>query len=205
MILQSINGKHWAAKAVDKLKSFLSRAPILVTNIVGTENGQDGVFIIPANSSEKLFFPFDYELDQKVWVHNIKQNLLQFYPRIVEPVYEEKELTPIEAAMKLEEGVPISQLPKTERFVTKYNCWRIDKIQVYKDIFILYKEATLSADKELLTETTQVETQSRYKYQGSSVIFMSKYRNNDFATIEEAGEEFFENAIFIEEIAVKNQ
>ena len=44
----------------------------------------------------------------------------------------------------------------------------------------------------------------RYKYQGSSVIYLNKLRNQEFKNYDEASKEFFNRAIFIDEVRVKN-
>ena len=46
MRLTSKNGKEWISKSIDKLHNYLDRAPVLVSDIVGTENCKDGVFIM---------------------------------------------------------------------------------------------------------------------------------------------------------------
>jgi hypothetical protein len=45
----------------------------------------------------------------------------------------------------------------------------------------------------------------RYKYQGSSVIYLNKLRNQEFKNYDEASKEFFNRAIFIDEVRVKNE
>ena len=70
MRLNSKNGKKWISDSIDKLHAYLDRAPILVSDIVGTENCVDGVYIIHEETKTKLFFPFDYDVEPKVWIHS---------------------------------------------------------------------------------------------------------------------------------------
>ena len=84
----------------------------------------------------------------------------------------------------------------------KRNCWRIDKILCFKDIFILTLEGTSDA-KEGFTPCEPKMV--RYKYQGSSVIYLNKLRNQEFKNYDEASKEFFNRAIFIDEVRVKNE
>ena len=118
MVKEYINGNEWIRKTLEKMKAFLDRTPILVTEIIGTKDCKDGVFIIPEGAVDdsheqvKLFFPFDYDIEPKSWVHNIREAIIPYYPHIVEPIYENVELTPKEMAIKAEEGVDISSIPK---------------------------------------------------------------------------------------------
>ncbi len=209
MVKEYINGNEWTRKALEKMKAFLDRTPILITEIIGTQDCKDGVFIIPEGAINpdtleqvKLFFPFDYDMEPKAWVHNIRELIVPYYPRIVEPIYENVELTPKEMAIKAEEGADISSIPKFEKRLVKRNCWRIDKVLCFKDIFILTQEGiTDSSGNFIPCEPKMV----RYKYQGSSVIFLNKLRNKEFKDYNEASKEFFNRAIFIDEVRVKNE
>ena len=208
MIYNSVNGKKWIGKALEKFKAYANRAPILISEIVGTEKCVDGLFVIHETSKQKVFFPFDFEKDPKVWVHDIKQELLRFYPRLIEDIYEDVELTPKELAKKLEDSdVDFSSVNKFEKRLIYKNLYRIDKVQPFKDIFILIKEGKYNADNEPIEEEESSEeekTQNRYKFNGSSVLFLNKYRSGKFDSIEEASQNFFENAIFVDELAVRN-
>lgn len=207
MVKEYINGNEWTRKALEKMKAFLDRTPILITEVIGTQDCKDGVFILPDGVTDnfgkplKIFFPFDYDMEPKSWVHNIRQSIIAYYPRIVESIYDNVELTPKEMAMKAEEGLDISSIPKFEKRLVKQNCWRIDKILCFKDIFILTLEGT-----RVNGEFTPCEPQmARYKYQGSSVIFLSKLRNGEFKNWDAASKEFFSRATFIDEVRVKNE
>ena len=208
MILDSKNGKKWISNAMDKLHAYLNRAPILVSDITGTENCVDGVHIIHESTKTKMFFPFpspEFDEDPKIWVHNIKDNLLQFYPRIIENVVEKRAMSPTEMALFVEHGGDYKNVPTETEEVILQKLWRIDKVQVYKDIFILQLEATrTSKDAPWQHVDECVPVQNRYKFQGgSSVFFLNKYRNLGFTNQVEAGKDFFENSIFIDELQQK--
>ena len=134
MVKEYINGNEWIRKTLEKMKAFLDRTPILVTEIIGTKDCKDGVFIIPEGAVDdsheqvKLFFPFDYDIEPKAWVHNIREASIPYYPHIVEPIYENVELTPKEMAIKAEEGVDISSIPKFEKRLVKRNTSSKDAI-----------------------------------------------------------------------------
>ena len=200
MRLSSKNGKKWISDSIDKLHAYLDRAPILVSDIVGTENCVDGVYIVHEETKTKLFFPFDYDIEPKIWVHNIKDKLIQFYPKIIENIYEERAATSVEMADFVLNGGKITDVPVLAKDFKYQKLWRIDKVQLYKDIFILQLIGTRKAG-EINWSPVEEATQNRYKFQGGcSVMYLTKDRNKDFNNEIEAGDYFFENSIFIDEL-----
>jgi len=86
-------------------------------------------------------------------------------------------------------GVPLNELPtkRARKVVTKY---RIDKVIVFKDIFII---------KNLETEVCY-----RYKMNKSSIFFLKKLRNKvKPMSLEEAGDMFFRSSVLLNEIVPK--
>lgn len=202
MRLRSKNGKKWISESIDKLHAYLDRAPILVSDIVGTENCVDGVYIIHEESKQKFFFPFDYDTEPKFWVHNIKEKLISLYPRIIENVSEERATTPAEMADFVLKGGDPTKVPVLTKDTKSQRLWRIDKVQVYKDIFILQLEGTREVGQELWQPANT--TQNRFKFQGGcSVMYLTKYRNKEFTNQVDAGKYFFDNSIFIDELQQK--
>lgn len=204
MRLSSKNGKLWISTAIDKLHKYLDRAPVLVSDTTSTQCCVDGVVIIHEMSKTVMFFPFDYDLDPKIWVHNIKEKLLPFYPCIIENVVKERATTSEEMADFVLKGGDPENVPIMTQEITMQKLWRIDKVQLHKDFFILQLIGTRKIDEE---EWTPCESavQNRFKFSGGcSVIYLSKYRNGDFANQVEAGQYFFDNAIFIDELEIKN-
>ena len=203
MRLNSKNGKKWISDSIDKLHAYLDRAPILVSDIVGTENCVDGVYIIHEETKTKLFFPFDYDIEPKVWIHGIKEKLISFYPRIIENVTEERATTASEMADFVLKGGDPSKVPVLTKEVKSQKLWRIDKVQLYKDIFILQLEGIRDINETEWNRDIE-PTQNRFKFQGGcSVMYLTKYRNKDFQNQIEAGQFFFENSIFIDELVQK--
>jgi hypothetical protein len=203
MRLSSKNGKKWISDSIDKLHAYLDRAPILVSDVVGTENCVDGVFIIHEETKTKLFFPFDYDTEPKIWVHDIKEKLIQFYPRIIENITEERASTSAEMAEFVLNGGDPSKVPVTTKETKQQKLWRIDKVQLYKDIFILQLEGVRNIG-ETDWDYNITPTQNRFKFQGGcSVMYLTKYRNKDFNNLIDAGEYFFSNSIFIDELIQK--
>jgi hypothetical protein len=203
MRLSSKNGKKWISNSIDKLHAYLDRAPVLVSDVVGTENCVDGVFIIHEETKTKLFFPFDYDTEPKIWVHDIKEKLIQFYPRIIENITEERASTSAEMAEFVLNGGDPSKVPVTTKETKQQKLWRIDKVQLYKDIFILQLEGIRNIG-ETDWDYNITPTQNRFKFQGGcSVMYLTKYRNKDFNNLIDAGEYFFSNSIFIDELIQK--
>lgn len=195
MIAETINGEKWKQTAVKKLISFCEKCPCLLSIKTAVHKGDDGVFVIHKNTGMQYFFPWDYNLDPKDFIHNIKVFLeKKHYPILIETITEEHKLSKEELALMVEEGRSINDLPQYEERVKEKVLWRIDKVILWKDIVILVK---------IDNKNNEISNQYRYKYNKSLVIFLKKYRSGDFKTLEEAGNDFFKNAILVNEITPK--
>lgn len=195
MIAETINGEKWKQTAVKKLISFCEKCPCLLSIKTAVHKGNDGVFVIHKNTGMQYFFPWDYNLDPKDFIHNIKVFLeKKHYPILIETITEEHKLSKEELALMVEEGRSINDLPQYEERVKEKVLWRIDKVILWKDIVILVK---------IDNKNNEISNQYRYKYNKSLVIFLKKYRSGDFKTLEEAGNDFFKNAILVNEITPK--
>jgi len=195
MIAETINGEKWKQTAVKKLISFCEKCPCLLSIKTAVHKGDDGVFVIHKNTGMQYFFPWDYNLDPKDFIHNIKVFLeKKHYPILIETITEEHKLSKEELALMVEEGRSINDLPQYEERVKEKVLWRIDKVILWKDIVILVK---------IDNKNNEISNQYRYKYNKSLVIFLKKYRSGDFKTLEEAGDDFFKNAILVNEITPK--
>ena len=96
-----------------------------------------------------------------------------------------------------------SKVPVTTKETKQQKLWRIDKVQLYKDIFILQLEGIRNIG-ETDWDYNITPTQNRFKFQGGcSVMYLTKYRNKDFNNLIDAGEYFFSNSIFIDELIQK--
>jgi hypothetical protein len=201
MIKEVVDRRKWVSAAIDKLTAYLNRVPITVNYAI--ENSR--IIITPeVENPKELIFDFDYNLEPKSWVHNIKEELLPFYPRLIEQVYEDVELTSEELALRLVNGEDPQNIPRVEKKVVKYNGFRIDKVLCYKDIFLLTLES------EAITSTNKPDFKPvsprmfRYKYVVSSVIFLNKLKERKVSILE-ASEEFFKRAVLIDEVEVKEK
>ena len=196
MVAENINGDKWKQTTVKKLLSFCEKCPCVLSIKTAVHNGEDGVFVIHKNSGMQYFFPWDYDIEPKDFIHNIKCFLeKKHYPILVETIKEDHKLTKEELAIMVEEGKSITELPQYEKRIKEKVFWRIDKVILWKDIVILVK---------IDRDGNAASNQFRYKYNKSLVIFLKKYRSGDYTSLEEAGDEFFNNSILVNEILPKD-
>jgi hypothetical protein len=195
MIAENINGDKWKQTTVKKLLSFCEKCPCVLSIKTAVHQGEDGVFVIHKNTGMQYFFPWDYSVEPKDFIHEIKTFLAKkHYPILVETITEEHKLTKEELALMVEEGKSIQELPQYEKRIKEKKLWRIDKVILWKDIVILV---------QIDNKGNTISNQYRYKYNKNLVIFLKKYRSGEYADLEEAGNEFFNNSILVNEITPK--
>jgi len=195
MIAENINGDKWKQTTVKKLLSFCEKCPCVLSIKTAVHQGEDGVFVIHKNTGMQYFFPWDFNVEPKDFIHNIKSFLeKKHYPILIETITEEHKLTKEELALMVEEGRSIQELPQYEKRIKEKKLWRIDKVILWKDIVILV---------QIDNKGNTISNQYRYKYNKNLVIFLKKYRSGEYADLEEAGNEFFNNSILVNEITPK--
>jgi hypothetical protein len=161
------------------------------------QDSEEGVLITHVNSNSKYFYPFNYDINPKDFIAQIKSFLVKnHYPRLIEEILEKHELSSEELAIEVEKGVDITKLNKYEMRVIGTRQFRIDKILSWKNIAILTLEESSFEDDE-------INANFRYKFSGSIVIFLKNYRSGKFRTLEEASEYFFSNSLLIDRITTK--
>jgi hypothetical protein len=180
-----IYNKHDSASYEKEFKkrftNFAEKAPILISfNTTPT-----CVQVIDESKDTVYEFPWDYTLIVKDFIHAIKEVLVKAcYPIIVKTEPKEEPISIAEQTRMIEKGIPLDKVP-TKRIVKSQKSYLIDKVIVYRDIFLL---------KELDTETVW-----RYKLNKSSIFFLKKIRNGAFSP-EEAGNFFFDKAELLNEV-----
>lgn len=195
MIAENINGDKWKQTTIKKLLSFCEKCPCVLSIKTAVHQGEDGVFVIHKNTGMQYFFPWDYSVEPKDFIHDIKTFLeKKHYPILIETITEEHKLTKEELALMVEEGKSIQELPQYEKRIKEKKLWRIDKVILWKDIVILV---------QIDNKGNTISNQYRYKYNKNLVIFLKKYRSGEYADLEEAGNEFFNNSILVNEITPK--
>lgn len=179
MIYKKINSTQYRSEFIDKFTSFGEKAPIMIS----FATDELGVTVVHENSNKTYFYPWDYTIPVKIFIHNIKDELSRnHYPRVSRLETVVHNFTPEEQADMIVNGVSVDSVPvsKTEEKMITY---RIDKILAMKDEFILIDENT--------------GDQYRYKMAGSSIYFLKNYRQGEYKTTEEAGDVFFKKSQMI--------
>jgi hypothetical protein len=197
MLLEATKtSKDWEKEVMCKLTSFSKKAPVLISIKTGMNEGAAGVFVEHVNSGTKYFFPWNYDELPKEFVHSVKETLyLNHYPRLLEIVYEKKELTLRQMAIQAEKGkTPLKyQLKKVGT-----RMYAMDKVLLWKNMVVLkLEESTFSTDS--------IGSSHRYKYDGSLVIYLRKYRTGRFTSIEDASDDFFRHSIYIDQLIGENE
>jgi hypothetical protein len=196
-LLHDISEKAWEDQFSQKFSNFGKKSPVLLSMNIKTQNGNRGVLITHINSNKKYFFPFNYDINVKDFIAEIKKTLLnKHYPRLIEEILEKHELTPEELAIKVETGTNLDNLNKYEMRIVGTRQFRIDKILSWKNIVILTLENSSFQDDK-------IDANYRYKFNGSIIIFLKNYRSGKFKSLEEASNYFFENSSIIDEIVPK--
>ena len=164
-----------------RFTNFGEKAPILISfNTTPT-----CVQVVDESKDTVYEFPWDYTLTVKEFIHAIKEVLVKAcYPTIIKTELSELPLSIEDQTKMIENGVPLDKVP-TRELIKSRKEYLIDKVIVYRDIFLL---------KEL--ETNKV---TRYKLNKSSIFFLKKIRNGTFSP-EEAGNFFFDKAELINEV-----
>ena len=198
MVVNSINERKWVSTALNKLTNFLKRAPLWTVK----KNSERDFGVYIKFDDKTLFYPYDCSQDVKNWIHHIKEDLVKYYPRLIEDIVEEHILTPAEHALYIEKhGGDIENIPTIENRVIKQNCWRIDKVLLHKNIFILYLEGSImNPHGDSLFLPAEEPIFKRFKYEGLSVLFMKKLRTSTCDA--ETSKDFFENTIPLNTVKV---
>lgn len=201
MLIDKRNEEDWLKLAKSKLDRFLTRVPLWTK---AKYSSQDfGVYIYFDN--KKLFYPYECQIDVKSWIHRIKEDLVKYYPRLIEDIVENHVLTPSEQAMYVEKhGGDINSVPVSEIRTIKQNCWRIDKVLLHKEIFILVLEGTIrNPTGDSLFMPSDEPISRRYLYNGSSALFMKKLRSS--ICDQEKSKDFFENSTPLDNLLLKDE
>ena len=182
MIGSKTSNRQWEKEFAKKLNSILKKAPAIFS-----VNWHDhGVTIIHDNSKYFYQIAFDYNKDIKDLIHDIKVHCLKnHYPLIIKTDEVMRELTKEELAEKIASTDNISNVEKMKK-ETLEEMWRIDRVLLWKDIFIIVND-TKKVAREM-------------KFNGNSAGFLYKFRNGKFDSLQAAGKEFFDNAIYIRDL-----
>jgi hypothetical protein len=194
MLADHISSKNWKENFQSKFFNFCKKSPVLLSCIIKIQNGEEGVLVTHSNSGYKYFFPFNYNINVKDFIASIKQMLVErHYPILIEEIYDNVKLTAEELAIKVEKGMKLENLKNFEIRKIGERRFVLDKILLWKSVFILRLiESDFPEDKK--------NDCYRYKYQGNGSLFLKKYRNNAFGSLEAASSDFFSNSLIIDKL-----
>jgi hypothetical protein len=99
--------KIWKDMFQQKFTSFSKKSPVLLSYSIQLRDGDEGCLVTHINSNAKYWFIFDFNSNVKDFIADIKNTIIKHYPIIVEEILEQKELTPEELALKVEQGADI--------------------------------------------------------------------------------------------------
>lgn len=198
MLYNDGDEQRWEKTFKEKLKSFLQKCPAIF-KMRPIDNGyKRGILITHPKSKKEYFYEYDYSRDIKDVIHDIKLDLMKLhYPRICETIYTERQKTALEIAEELEKVDDISKISKDTKDFTKKIIWRIDRVMLWNNSVLMVKEYESDGKNTVPIES---KSASIYSYSSSIVMFLSNLRRGKWQSIEEAGEDFFENAIYIKEV-----
>ena len=184
MLCEKIDSQSYMEDFKKRFVNFVEKSPVKLSIIITPTEVQ----VIDEYTQQGHAFTWDFSIPVKSFIHGIKQNLVErCYPvnhkveHIEVPVSEKEQ---IELASK---GLPLDNIP-TRVYKKRVTEYLIDKVVIYKDMFILVDRATGQS--------------YRYKLNKSSVFFLKDLRSKKFNR-ETAGDFFFANATLMNEIHQK--
>lgn len=170
-----------------RFTNFCEKCPLLLS--FTTTPG--GIQLIDETLNDIYEISWDFSIPVKSFIFGIKNLLItnNRYPVIHEVIEKEIPISSEEQIQMAISGTPIETIPiKTyKKYITPY---RIDKLIVFKDIFIL--------------ENLNTGERSRWHLKKSSIFFLKKMRQGKL-TKEEAGTYFFNNAELMNVIILKDE
>jgi hypothetical protein len=196
MLLHEITSKAFKDEFSQRFSSFAKKSPVVLSMVIKIQNGEEGALITHTNSNSKYFFPFPIGegISVKNFIAKIKLLLIEnHYPRVIEEILEKHEFTTEELAKQLEEGHSLNGLNKYEMRVAGTRQFRIDKVLLWRNIFLLILETSSFEDDE-------IGKIYRYKINISPVTFLRNYRSGKFKSLEEASNYFFSNSVLIDQL-----
>jgi len=181
MLVRTLDSTVYVAEFKKRFSNFCEKSPILLSYVVSEAR----VDVIIEDTDEVLSFQFDYTIDVKTFIFGIRQILIERAYPIITKIEEKSVPLSMDEQMKLAEtGTPVDELPR-ERVEKTSSDYLIDRVIIYKDIFIL-KE--ISSGRMF-----------RYQLNSSSVFFLKKLKSGRMTKVEGATF-FFENATLLNEL-----
>jgi hypothetical protein len=185
MLYNKNDSQSYEKEFKKRFTNFCEKSPVLISMNVSPTCVQ----VVDESTDNVYEFPWDYTLTVKEFIHAIKEILVKScYPVIIKTETTIEDVSIDEQSEMIANGVSLDKVP-TKREIKKERKFLIDKIIVYRDIFLI--------------KDMETGVMSRYKLNKSAIFFLKKLRNEEFTSVE-AGNFFFDKATLlnvIEEIA----
>jgi hypothetical protein len=181
------DSQSYVAEFKKRFENFCEKAPLLLSYTTTPSSVQ----IIDESTEDVFEIDWDYAIPVKSFIFGIKQMLIERdrYPILHKIEETEEGVTTEEQISMATEGTDLSSIP-VKRYKKHIHAYRVDKVIVFKDIFIVQ----------------DLETQKMYRYRmnKSSVFFLKKIRSGRLNR-EQAASYFFENSLLLNEIIPKEE
>ena len=183
MIYAKVDVADYKREFKKKFNNFGNKAPIRLSFAID----DNGVTIIHENSKTEYHYEWDFGMSVQSFIHEIKKELsYNHYPVISREETITRPLTNDEVAELLASGMKVDDIPETKTY-TKVENFRIDKIIVMNDEFIIINE----------------ETGEQYCYRmvkSGGIFFLDAYRKGVYHDPKEAGDAFFEKSVLVSKL-----
>jgi len=188
MLVTRLIDNEYKREFVNKFSNFCSKAPTMISFVLTDRS----VVVTHLNSATNYEFFWDFREDLKDFIANIKKVLSNnHYPRLVQVIKIEKPLTPQEQAeIFSKDEVSSEDVPTTKTEIIK-KIWRIDKVIINRNTFILLEEDT--GDQYLFT---------MFSYK-PCILFLKDYREGVY-TVETAADFFFSHSKLVKKLDKTN-
>jgi hypothetical protein len=186
MLYQKNDSTLYIQEFKRKFNNFAIKAPV----ILSYTTTPTGVQVVNESTSMVYEFSWDFSIPIKSFIHGIKEILVESCYPVLDLIEEtEKALTGDEQISMASSGTPLDSIP-TKYKIGVYHRYRIDKVIIVKDIFLL----------------VDLETKKIYRYQlhKSSVFFLQKIRTGKLNPAQ-AADYFFKNATLLNEVIIINE
>lgn len=187
MLYNKNDSQSYVAEFKKRFSNFAEKAPLLLSYTTTPNSVQ----IIDESSEDVFEIDWDYSIPVKSFIFGIKQMLISKdrYPILHKVEETEEGITTEEQISMAVQGTDLSSIP-VKRYKKHIHAYRIDKVIVFKDIFII--------------QDLDTEQMYRYRMSKSSVFFLKKIRSGRLNR-EQAASYFFENSVLLNEIVPKDE
>lgn len=186
MLVDRIDSKVYIQEFKSRFSNFCEKAPAVLSFTASDSKVQ----VIDETTDTIYEFDWDFTTPVKHFIHGIKMVLTEHCYPIIVKCEEKNEPIPVEEQAKMaEEGMNLDIIPTMRKVVTK-TPFLIDKVIVYKDIFLI---------KNIYTDEL-----FRYQLTKSSINFLKKIRSGQWSP-EKAADFFFKNSVFLNKVIAKNE